>query len=76
LIVVDNNTQSIAAPTIAPMTDAYVAAPAPLRRVEIGFDRLMAVPAAAVHATGQVSFADANAVFGKVWAPPPRREPL
>jgi hypothetical protein len=79
VIVVENHTQSIAAPTTAPMTGAYPLAAAPSRRMEIDFvSRLLAIPAVGVtaHATGQVSFADANAVFSKVWAPPPRREPL
>jgi hypothetical protein len=78
VIVVENHTQSIAAPTTAPMTDAYPAA-APSRRMDSGLrNGLMAVPAVGVtvHAMGQVSFADANAVFIKVWAPPPRRVSL
>lgn len=74
----DNQTQSVAAPTAAPMTDAYLAA-APAHRIDTGSTgRLMAGPAVAatVHATGQVSVANVNAVFIKVWAPPPRRVSL
>jgi hypothetical protein len=106
VIVVKNQTQSVAAPTAAPLTVApmtaapmtaapMTAAPmtvapmtvAPISahpaaassRRTVGFSgRLMARPAAGATAqiNGQVSFANANDVFIKVWAPPPRRESL
>jgi hypothetical protein len=91
VIVVENQTQSVAASTAAPMTVALLsaapvmvapisAAPAAASsRRTVGFSgRLMAGPAAGAtaHTTGQVSFANANDVFIKVWAPPPRRVSL
>jgi hypothetical protein len=91
VIVVENQTQSVAAPTAAPLTVApMTAAPvtfAPVTahpaagssRRTVGFSgRLMAGPAAGAtaHTMGQVFFANANDVFIKVWAPPPRRVSL
>jgi hypothetical protein len=92
VIVVDNQTQSVAAPTAAPMTAAPFTANlitvAPMtadpmaassRRMVAGFSgRLIAAPVggATAHATGQVSVANANVVFIKSWAPPPRRVSL
>ena len=75
----ENQTQNIAAPTAAPMIDANPMVAAPRRRQDAGFSgRLMTMPAAGAtaHAMGQVSFANANVVFIKAWAPPPRRVSL
>jgi hypothetical protein len=91
VIVVENHTQSVAAPMAAPMTVALLAAAptmvaliatdpaAASSRRTVGFSgRLMAGPAAGAtaHTSGQVSLANANDVFIKVWAPPPRRVSL
>ncbi len=77
MIVVENHTQNIAAPTTAPMIDAH-AAMARSRRVGYEYSDLMTMPALGftAHVTGQVSFAVANVVISKAWAPPPRRVSL
>ncbi len=80
VIVVDNQTQNVAAPTAAPMIDAYPAVGFS-RRLDAFDGRLVIMPTVGVTAhaaTGQVSVANANAniVFTKAWAPPPRRVSL
>ncbi len=81
VIVVDNQTQNVAAPTAARMIDAYPAVGFS-RRLDAAFNgRLVVMPTVGVTAhaaTGQVSVAHANAniVFTKAWVPPPRRVSL
>ena len=75
----ENQTQNIAAPTVAPMIDANPMVAAPRRRQDTGFSGrliIMRTAGANAHAMGQVSFANANVAFTKGWAPPPRRVSL
>jgi hypothetical protein len=76
---------TVAPTTVAPLTAAPVmvapisadpAAASSRRTVGFSGHRMAGPAAAAAQITGQVSLANANDVFIKVWAPPPRRVSL